>query len=108
MGQNVETNAFEVGRLRAGMTREPLRPLVEERGQRRHLRSPATGAIELADQLGGVRDRVALAFEAAGLTDDAIEIDVPRAPQPRLAVADWLTRTRHTTRLACPPRLGLS
>src|SRR4051794_9098278 len=96
-------DALEVGLLGARAPREPLRPQLQELEQTRHLRPAATIAVYPRDQLGGMRDRVALARKPARLAYDPAQVDIARSPRPRLRITDGLACTRDPNRLACPP-----
>src|SRR4051812_1018328 len=91
-----------VGLLSARMAGEPLRPLPEKAGHRRHARAPAPVAVELGDERGGMRDRVALALKAPSLAHESVEVDVACPPETRVAISDGLTRPRDAERLARP------
>ena len=97
--EQVVADPLDLRLLRARMTRKTLRPFLQEGNEREHARAPAAHAVELAHQLHGVGDGVALALEAAGLADDAVEVDVTRSPQSRLRITDRLARPRHPNRL---------
>jgi len=100
--QQVVADPLAVGRLRARVAREALRPQLQKLQQRRGPRLASPVAVEPRHQPGRVRHRVALALEAPGLADHAIQTDIARPPQPALSITHRLAHARHPDRLACP------